>query len=166
MAITEIDAQVPPEFVSTRLDSFASDDPDLRLVEVDIDPKRYEEQHIPGAIGLGWERDLAGEYGRDLVTQHEFERLLGNCGIAEGSRVVLYGDQANWFASHAYWLFNYYGHEDVYLMRGGRHYWLSNDCPVSSEKPSYSSRQYYAVKADDTIDAYINDVDELTSIHG
>ena len=40
---------------------------------------------------------------------------------------MLYGDNNNWFAAYAYWLFKIYGHRDVRLMNGGRVKWLSDD---------------------------------------
>ena len=45
---------------------------------------------------------------------------MGGSGIAPDDTVVLYGDNNNWFAAYAFWLFKIYGHEDVRLMNGGR----------------------------------------------
>jgi thiosulfate/3-mercaptopyruvate sulfurtransferase len=112
------DVLVTADWVADRLDEFQSDDPDLRLVEVDVDTEAYEDSHAPGAIGFNWETQLQDQTRRDILQKEEFEELLGSHGISEDSTVVLYGDNANWFAAYTYWQFKYYGHDDVRLLDG------------------------------------------------
>jgi len=152
---------VSADWVESQLDMFQEDDPTLRLLEVDMEPEVYGDDHIPGAVGLDWEDDLAGRHGRNIVSKGEFESLMGSLGITEETTVVIYGDKANWFASHAYWLFTYYGHESVALMDGGRHYWLVNDYPTTTDVPSFSSREYEAEDPDESIRAYAEDVESM-----
>lgn len=149
-----------PGWVEDQLDTFGTDDSDVRLVEVDMEPDAYDDGHIPGAVHIDWEADLAGELGGELVDREEFERLVGELGITEETTVVLYGDKANWFAAHAYWVFSYYGHEDVKLMDGGRHYWFWEDLPTTTEEPSYTTREYTASEPDESIRAYRDGVME------
>jgi thiosulfate/3-mercaptopyruvate sulfurtransferase len=33
-------------------------DPDLRIVEVDVDTSAYDQGHIPGAVGWNWQTQL------------------------------------------------------------------------------------------------------------
>ena len=94
--------------------------PGLRLVEVDVDTKAYEAGHIAGAIGFNWQTQLQDQVNRDVIAKAAFEQLLGRHGISERDTVVLYGDNNNWFAAYAFWLFKIYGHKDVRLMNGGR----------------------------------------------
>jgi thiosulfate/3-mercaptopyruvate sulfurtransferase len=150
---------VDAEWVTARLTNFADDDPSLRLVEVDMNPEEYDEWHLPGAIGFDWEADLAGTLGRDIIEKDAFEDLMAEHGITEESTVVIYGDQANWFAAHAYWLFTYYGHDDVCLLDGGRHYWQTHDLPTTDVVPEFSEREYEAQDPDETIRAYRPDIE-------
>ena len=99
------DALVTADWVEERLSEFQSDDPGLRLVEVDVDTESYDDEHAPGAIGVNWETQLQDQTRRDILDKEEFEELLGSHGISEDSTVVLYGDNANWFAAYAYWQF-------------------------------------------------------------
>lgn len=87
-----------------------------------MEPEVYDEGHIPGAVKVDWEEDIAGELGSELVSKEELEALMGRLGVTEDTTVVVYGDRANWFAVHAYWVLSYYIHDDVRLMDGGRHY--------------------------------------------
>lgn len=150
---------VDADWVHRRLDEFQQDDPSLRLLEVDMEPERYDEGHIPGAESLDWTTDLAGDHGQDLVDADSFARLCRERGITDETTVVLYGDRANWFAAHAYWLFTYYGHDDLALIDGGREYWMDADRPVTEKRPSFTPRNYEVREPDESIRAYAEDVE-------
>ncbi|MFC6989840.1 sulfurtransferase [Haloplanus sp. GCM10025708] len=153
------DVLVSADWVEDNLDSFQSDDPDYRLVEVDVDTEAYDEGHAPGAIGFNWETDLQDQTTRDILSKDDFEALMGSHGITEDSTVVLYGDNSNWFAAYTYWQFKYYGHDDVRLMDGGRDYWLDNDYPLSEDVPSFPVVDYEASGPRESIRAYREDVE-------
>ncbi|MDL0127776.1 sulfurtransferase [Halobacterium sp. BOL4-2] len=159
MADYATDVLVTADWVDDHLDQFRSDDPDHRLVEVDVDTEAYEESHAPGAIGFNWETQLQDQTTRDILDKDAFESLLGSHGITEDSTVVLYGDNSNWFAAYAYWQFKYYGHDDVKLLDGGRDYWVDNDYPTSEEPPSFSATDYDASGPFEGIRAYRDDVE-------
>ncbi|AZH24055.1 sulfurtransferase [Haloplanus aerogenes] len=153
------DVLVSADWVENHLDDFQSDDPDYRLVEVDVDTEAYDEGHAPGAIGFNWETQLQDQTTRDILSKKDFENLLGSHGIAEDSTVVLYGDNSNWFAAYTYWQFKYYGHDDVRLMDGGRDYWLEHDYPLTTEEPDFSVVDYEAAGPRESIRAYREDVE-------
>ncbi len=154
------DVLVTADWVEEHLDDFQDDDSDYRLVEVDVDTEAYDEEHAPGAIGFNWETQLQDQTQRDILEKDDFEELLGSHGISEDDTVVLYGDNANWFAAYAYWQFKYYGHDDVYLLDGGREYWLENDYPTTDEVPEFSETEYDAAGPRETIRAYRDDVEK------
>ncbi|MGB9964335.1 sulfurtransferase [Halobacterium sp. CBA1126] len=153
------DVLVTADWVEDHLDQFQSDDPEYRLVEVDVDTEAYEDEHAPGAIGFNWETQLQDQTQRDILEKDDFEDLLGSHGITEDSTVVLYGDNSNWFAAYAYWQFKYYGHDDVRLLDGGRDYWLENDYPTTDEVPEFPSQDYDAGGPRESIRAYREDVE-------
>jgi len=152
------DVLVSADWVEEHLDEFQSDDPGLRLVEVDVDTEMYDEAHAPGALGFNWETQLCDQTRRDILDKADFEDLLGGHGIAPDSTVVLYGDNSNWFAAYTYWQFKYWGHDDVRLLNGGRDYWMDNDYPTTDEVPSFSAVEYAARGPFDGIRAYREDV--------
>ncbi len=162
------DVLVSPEWVEDRLEQFQSDDPDLRIVEIESPeppdndfPSKYDEGHIPGAIGLNWAEDLSDETQRDILKKGDFEALVGGLGISPDSTVVFYGNGhiPNWFAVFAYWEFTYYGHEDVRVLDGGKDYWVENDYPLTTDEPGYPSQEYDAGGPFEGIRAYKDDVD-------
>jgi len=153
------DVLVSADWVEEHLEDFESDDDDYRLVEVDVDTELYDESHAPGAVGWNWETDLQDQVERDILEKEDFEALLGSAGISEDTTVVLYGDNANWFAAYTYWQFKYYGHDDVKLLDGGRDYWVENDFPLTDEEPEFSEVEYEASGPRESIRAYRDDVE-------
>lgn len=155
---TETTPLVSPEWVEDRLDGFRTDDPRLRLVEVDVNPSFYDDSHIPGAVGIDWEMDLQAEDVRDVVSPAGFAELLESHGVGPDTTLVVYGDNANWFATNFYWLATYYSHADVRILDGGREYWMEHDMPTTDEVLSYPSVSYPTPTTDESVRAYRDDV--------
>jgi thiosulfate/3-mercaptopyruvate sulfurtransferase len=117
----------------------------LAIVEVDVDTSSYDKGHIPGAVGWNWTTQLNDTLRRDILTKEQMQRLLGESGIAKSTRVVLYGDNNNWFAAYAFWQMRIYGHRRLMLMNGGRQKWIDEGRPVTTDAPSPARRIYRAM---------------------
>jgi len=131
----------------------------IKLVEVDVDTKAYDAGHIPGAVGFNWQSQLQDQVRRDIISKSEFEHLMSEAGISPSDTVILYGDNNNWFASYALWLFKLYGHKDARLMNGGRVKWLNEqDKELTPEKPKITPTQYRASEPDLSLRALLPDV--------
>lgn len=148
---TDSPTLVSPEWLADNIDRFRSDDPDYRLLEVDLEPERYENKHLPGAIKIDWKQDLQDISTFDIVTPEELTTLLGSFGITQQTTIVLYGDFYNWFGAHAYWLLSYYGHPDVRLLDGGRQYWVEHDYEMTAVRPQTAPVEYGSPTCNNTI---------------
>ena len=157
------DALVTPEWLEDRLETVAADDPELRLIEVDLNTEFYEQGHVPGAVSIDWRRQLQHATRRDLPSKEAFAELLGTNGMTEDSAIVLYGDNSNWFAAHLYWMLTYYGHDDVYLLDGGRRHWIESGRPTTTDVPSYTPRSYRPDGPFESVRAYQHDVERALS---
>jgi thiosulfate/3-mercaptopyruvate sulfurtransferase len=151
----------PEVLVSTEWVASHSNDPKIRLVEVDVDTSAYEQGHIAGAVGWNWQTQLQDGVRRDLISKAALEDLLGRSGISNDTTVVLYGDNNNWFAAYAFWQLEYYGHKNLKLMNGGRKKWLEEKRPLSTDVPNYAKATYRAAEPDDRVRAYREDVQVL-----
>src|SRR5438105_6516874 len=139
-------------------------DPKVRLVEVDVDTSAYDKNHIPGAIGLNWQKDLQQHPVRDLLTKQELEQLLSSRGIGNDTTVIAYGDNNNWFAAWFFWLLKYYGHKDAKLVNGGRAKWVAEKRPLTTDTPSFAKTEYRAAGPDASVRALRDHVlDEVVS---
>ena len=139
---------VETEWVAQRLD-----DPNIRLVEVDVDLDSYAQGHVPGAVQWDWTSHLNEPVQRNILSREQMQRLLGESGITRNSNVVLYGNNNNWFAAYAFWQMKHYGHRRVKIMNGGRQKWINENRPVSTDAPTIARRVYRASNADTSIRA-------------
>lgn len=121
-------------------------DSDKRFIEVDVDTTQYEAGHLPGAIAFNWQSQLQDQVARDIIGKEDFEKLASEAGITPQTTVVLYGDNNNWFAAYAFWLFKYYGHNDVRLINGGRKKLVAEERQLTTEVPSYPKTDYKVSK--------------------
>ncbi len=117
MAQTEAKRQQyahPEVLVDTQWIQDHLNDEGLRIVEVDYDPvANYELGHIPGSVLIQWKADINDPITRNILSKQAFESLLQRIGIDNETTVALYGDFNNWFAAFAFWVFKYYGFNDV-----------------------------------------------------
>jgi len=134
------------------------DDPKVRFVEVDVDTAAYDEGHIPGAIAWNWTSQLSDGVRRDIVSRDELAKLLRDSGIGDGTTIVLYGDNNNWFAAWAYWQLRLFGVENVKILNGGRKLWLAENRPSSTDVPSYTPTGIQLPNADFSHRAFRDDV--------
>lgn len=135
------------------------DDTDrYRIVEADENPLLYSAGHIPGAVQVDWMTNFLDPVIRDLITPSSFARLCSNLGITPETMVIFYGDQSNWWACHALWVFHYFGHTRCCIMDGGRAKWLNERKPISWDVPSYTPTEYPVPTVNKTIRAWRDDV--------
>jgi|SRR5215467_92521 len=154
MAQTEIKKQQqyahPEVLVDTQWIQDHLNDEGLRIVEVDYDPvANYELGHIPGSVLVQWKADINDPITRNILSKQAFESLLQRIGIdneTTTTTVALYGDFNNWFAAFAFWVFKYYGFNDVRLINGGRKKWLLEDRPITKEVQDYVKGNYKIAK--------------------
>ena len=134
------------------------DRPDVRLIEVSVEPGLYEQGHIPGAANISWHTDLVDNPNRDIVTQENFERLMSRLGVTPETTVVLYGDHDNWFAAWGVWIFHVYGHDNVKLLDGGRRKWMADQRPLDTITPDFRRTAYRVSKVNRDLRARLGDV--------
>jgi thiosulfate/3-mercaptopyruvate sulfurtransferase len=95
---------------------------------------------------------------RDLAQPQAFEKLLGKAGISPETTIILYGDNNNWFAAWAFWQLNYYGHDKILIMNGGRKKWLEEKRPITKTEPTIIASTYKVKTQNTAIRAKREDV--------
>ncbi|MGH7274740.1 MAG: sulfurtransferase [Nitrospiria bacterium] len=148
----------PEVLVSTQWVSEHIKDPQLRLVEVDVDTSAYDQGHIEGAVGWNWQTQLCDQIRRDLIPKGQLEKIMGESGIGNQTAVVLYGDNNNWFAAWALWQLKIYGHQEVRLMNGGRKKWIAEGRDLVKEVAKNTRTTYQAKDPDWSIRSYLPEV--------
>ena len=141
---------VTPAWLEERLD-----EPDVRVLDCTVylqaaeNGDSYELEsgyedwaaaHVPGSQFADLIGDLSEtddpDYPFQLPTPEAFAGAVGELGVSNDSRVVLYDtvDQRNnneW-AARLWWMFRVFGHDQVGVLDGGWARWTAEDRPVSS----------------------------------
>ena len=145
---------VSTDWVAERLD----DTDDIRLIESNEDVLLYDTGHIPNAVKIDWVNDLQQDDVRDFIDRETFANLCEEKGISNDTTVVFYGDKNNWWACYAFWVFQLYGHENAFIMDGGRKKWIDEDRTLTKEKPDFAAGTYTAPEQDLSIRAFRDQV--------
>ncbi len=148
----------PEVLVDTAWVAAHLNDSNVRIVESDEDALLYETGHIPSAVKVDWFTTLQAPVTRDFLSKTSFEQLCSNLGISNDTAVIFYGDKNNWFACYALWLFEYYGHQKLRIMNGGRLKWTQEKRPLTKDVPIIDHTQYIAKPAKTEIRAFRDDV--------
>ncbi|PYV44966.1 MAG: sulfurtransferase [Acidobacteria bacterium] len=152
----------PEVLVSTDWVVNHTSDSKVRIVEVDVDTKAYNEGHVSNALGWAWNTQLCDTVRRDIIPKAQFETLMGDSGIKNDTTVILYGDNNNWFAAWAFWQLKIYGHSDVRIMNGGRKKWITEGKYLSVDVPRFSPVAYKTSDPDLSIRAFLPQVQEAS----
>ena len=133
--------------------------PGLVVVESDEDVLLYATGHIQGAVKIDWHTDLNDPVLRDYLQGKEFAALLSSRGIKRDDTVVIYGDNKNWWATYALWVFKLFGHQDVRILDGGREVWIAEGRQITTEVTVVEPSDYPVIVRDDSkLRAFRDDV--------
>lgn len=114
------------------------DDPDVRVVEVDVSRAAYEQGHIPGAILWNAYTDLHHVQDYSPLERGEFEELLRKSGLTPDTTIVFYG----YGPYLGFWLTKAYGHERVLVLNGTRQDWQQAGLPWTTDLPELVPSTY------------------------
>lgn len=100
----------------------------------------YEEKHIPGAVYFHLDEDLSGpilEHGgrHPVPTEDVFIEKLRVAGINQDSQVIVYDNTGGATAARMWWLLNYFGHKNSYVLAQPIQKWVEAGYPVNTEEP-------------------------------
>ncbi|GAA4243822.1 sulfurtransferase [Dactylosporangium darangshiense] len=149
----------PDRLVTTAWLAEHLDDPGLVVVESDEDVLLYGTGHIPGAVKVDWHTELNDQVTRDYLDAEGFAALCSAKGIGPDDTIVFYGDNFNWWATYALWVFTLFGHRDLRILDGGRAKWVAEGRPMTRDVPAREATKYPVVeRVDAPIRAFREDV--------
>ncbi|RKN37883.1 sulfurtransferase [Streptomyces hoynatensis] len=99
----------------------------------------YEAGHLPGAVFVDLDAELAAEPGRGgrhpLPDLGVFGTAMRRAGVSHGRPVVVYDGGQGWAAARAWWLLRWTGHQRVRVLDGGLAAWPGETTTEEPEPP-------------------------------
>ena len=100
----------------------------------------YDRGHLPNAVHLDLDTDLAGPPGaggrHPLPDPEPLQRVLRAAGVSADRPVVAYDADNGSVAARAWWVLRWAGHHQVSVLDGGFAAWSAEDRPLTSAKPA------------------------------
>jgi thiosulfate/3-mercaptopyruvate sulfurtransferase len=99
----------------------------------------YRRGHLPGAVFVDLDRDLAGPPGprgrHPLPSAEAFTAAMRRAGVDGGRPVVAYDAADSTAAARLWWTLRYFGHDQVRVLDGGYRAWAESGGAVTSDEP-------------------------------
>ena len=139
-----------PNLVSTAWLAARLNDPGIRIADVrwylfekdKTGRAEYARGHIPGAIYLDIDSDLASPRGQGpgrhpLPRAEHFAEAMAHAGIGAQTHIIAYDDHGGATAARLWWLLRYFGHDAASLLDGGITTWLAEGRALQTDAPTF-----------------------------
>ncbi|WP_223701971.1 sulfurtransferase [Sutcliffiella deserti] len=142
---------VEPNWVKDNLEQLVIIDCRFDLNAPHKGRESYLSEHLPNAYYFDLVHDLSGEKqkhgGRHPLPDTQLlKEKLEMAGVTDDITVVLYDDQNSSMASRLWWLLNYYGHKNSYVLNGGFQEWKRLGYPLESTVPPSGKKGAFTLK--------------------
>jgi thiosulfate/3-mercaptopyruvate sulfurtransferase len=104
----------------------------------------YLTNHIPGAVYLSLDDDLAAPEGpgrHPLPDPVGFASTLGAVGIGDRHTVIVYDQHDSGIAARLWWMMRSLGHQRTLVLDGGWTSWIAEPRSATSEVPGWETEE-------------------------
>jgi thiosulfate/3-mercaptopyruvate sulfurtransferase len=136
------------------------------LTEPDRGLAEYLEGHIPGAVYVNLDRDLAGKVIPGVTGRHPLPPIedvaerFSAWGVDQNVQVVAYDNLGGALAARLWWMLRWLGHEKAAVLNGGWDAWVKGGFAQNTHLPAPQRRTFIPREHPD----YIADIDLVDRI--
>lgn len=115
--------------------------------QVDSGRSQFDKEHIPGAGFIDLVSDWAdkdSDLNFTLPNPASLQQAIGNSGITADNDVVLYSSGHLMWATRAWWLLHYAGHQRISILNGNLNAWRKAGLALESGPGGYPSAVFQA----------------------
>ncbi len=112
------------------------------LADLHIGRRQFLNAHIPGAVFMDIGHDLSSPVIPGITGRHPLPHAeiltatLMAAGVEKESQVVVYDQNNGMYASRAWWLLRWLGHDRVAVLNGGMDAWQALGLPMENQWPA------------------------------
>ncbi len=149
----------PETLVDTQWLSEHLDDPNVRIIEMDLSSQFYDDGHMPGSVF--WNaNDLLKPDSRINLDTTAIEKLLASSGITNNTTVVAVHSSFIATSGCIFWLLKVFGHADVRILNGGRQKWIKDGYSLTTEKTIVTPTNYHAKSPNHSLRIPLEEVEQ------
>lgn len=125
----------------------------------------YAERRIPGAVRFDIDaiKDESSSLPHMLPRADAFAAAVGDLGIGDGMRIVVYDGLGLFSAARVRWTFRVFGARDVVILEGGFPQWEAEGLPVEQGPPRARARRSFTARLDH---GAVSDADDVARAIG
>ncbi|WP_088888865.1 sulfurtransferase [Leptolyngbya ohadii] len=158
----------PVQFVTPDWVTQNASDPNLRILDVRINPFDYFSGHLPNAVHIA-DNSFRGPNGTLPVQYWQSDKLKSlfeQAGVTDGSKVLIYSDGRDVLgATMVAYLLERSGHTNVAVLNGGFAGYKAANLPVTKEFPQYRPGRF-TVKENSAVRVSLAEVKQLIGKSG
>ena len=101
-----------------------------------IGKNEFETVHIPGSIFFDLDEfSMKGDvFPHTLLPDQQFSEMIGEIGITNNDHIIVYDSLGAFSSPRVWWMFHYYGHDQVSILDGGLPKWLKEKKEIETGK--------------------------------
>lgn len=147
----------PDVLVDTQWLAEHLNDPNVRVIESDLNPQAYNDGHIPGTVFWNPSEVLLPNFQTNFDPV-SLEKLLSRSGITNDTTAIASFNDFPATAGLIFWFLKAFGHRDVRVLNGGCKKWQMEGRPITTEPPIITPTSYRAKTADASLRVLREDV--------
>lgn len=107
----------------------------------------FEACHIPGSIFFDIDEfsDKKSSFPHTVLPDDKFSQMISDLGISNQDHIIVYDTLGIFSSPRVWWMFNYYGHNQISILDGGLIKWCKEKKEVESGKGKKYSKTTFKV---------------------